>query len=104
MSKPLNLRHVADHVRAWYTSRAVPDRAYGTYQFVLDGPANFYASCDVAIIRWIIGERLENELSVEQRRQWADVINGFQSPVDGHYGPEMNDHIANSNGRATKAL
>ncbi|MAS34401.1 MAG: hypothetical protein CL610_10365 [Anaerolineaceae bacterium] len=101
---PINLHDAAVRVRRWCDAVAVPDQPYGTYRFRMDDPANFYASCDVAIMRWMTGENLRETLSATQRQQWVAVINSYQQPHDGHYGPEMNHHIAHANGTASKAL
>lgn len=100
---PIDLHTVADRVRRWCNSVAVSDAPYGTYRFTQNGEPSFYASADIAMLRWMIGEDLK-ALDDEKRTQWADVINSYQSPVDGHYGPEMNHHVMHANGTAVKSL
>jgi hypothetical protein len=104
MSQKIDLNTIADRVRTWYETMAVPDAPYGTYKFSTNREANFYASGDIAIIRWIIGEDLQSILTADQRAEWAGVINDHQSEIDGHYGPEMNHHVLHANGTATNAL
>jgi hypothetical protein len=101
---PIQLASVAQKIRGWCEERAARDAPYGTYHFSASHEPNFYASADIAIIRWITGEDLKTELTPDQRQQWADAINSHQNPVDGRYGPEMGHHIFHANGTATNAL
>ncbi|MAS34402.1 MAG: hypothetical protein CL610_10370 [Anaerolineaceae bacterium] len=104
MSEKIDLNQTAERIARWCEDRRVPDAPYGTYKFTAHDDPNFYASADIAIIRWIIGEDLKTALTPTQRAEWAGVINSYQNPIDGRFGPEMGHHVLHANGSATNAL
>ena len=98
----IDLDRFRDKIVAWYTALAVPGAPHGTYRFGPGLDPGFYASADMAILRWVIGEDLR-AIPNDARSEWCSVINGHQHP-GGWYGPEMNHHILHANGTATNAL
>jgi len=80
----LDLALIRKQVRGYVDSLQVPDRLYGCYRDKKEATASLYATCDVAIIRTVMGEDLRTSLTEKQRREWIDHINSFASS-DGTY-------------------
>jgi len=59
---------------------------YGSYRGGTGMRPSLYASCDVAIMRTIMGENLMVTLSDLQRQQWIDFINSFAINRGSNYG------------------
>jgi hypothetical protein len=90
---------------------ALQDRAsrYGAYRAGPRSRCDLYASCDVAMLRTIVGEDLARTLSERQRREWCDHINSFvrhdfDGPADGSYGDTMGHPALHANGMVIGAL
>ncbi|PCJ56553.1 MAG: hypothetical protein COA79_18515 [Planctomycetota bacterium] len=60
------------------------DKPYGQYNLSLNQSPDFYATCDAAIIRTIMGEDLKRSLAEEERQEWIEYINSY-SNKDGIY-------------------
>ena len=103
-SFPIDLDAVAADIRVWCRSLEVPGAPVGTYRFEANGEPTLYASAEMAMIRWIIGDDLA-AMPDEERSQWADVINSRQDPSDGHYESDMGGHsVIYTNGAVINAL
>ena len=104
ISFPIDLDSIAEDIRLWCGSLEVPGAPVGTYRFEASGEPTLYASAEMAMIRWIIGDDFV-AMSDEERTQWADVINARQDPSDGHYESDMGGHsIIYTNGAVINAL
>ncbi|MEQ6122415.1 hypothetical protein [Reichenbachiella sp. MALMAid0571] len=82
---------------------------YGSYRSGLGKRPDLYSSCDVAIMRTIMGEDLMITLTHEQRKQWIDHINSFANhfhgkPTDGSYGDIFGHSVHHANGMVIGAL
>ncbi len=62
------------------------DGPYGSYRGGAGKRTSLYSSCDVAIMRTIMGEDLMLTLSDAQRQQWIDFINSFAINRGANYG------------------
>jgi hypothetical protein len=78
-----------------------PGTPYGVYRPAPSQAPSLYASCDAALVRYILGDL---DLSPLQRRQWIDHINGFQDPKTGKYPAERFLHLFGRTVRALNAL
>jgi hypothetical protein len=89
----INMLKVSGKPAGWYYDSPVSNKE-----------PSLYASCDVAIIRTVMGEDLQKTLSPEQRQEWIDHINSFAYP-DGTYGPGRKFHSSHhANGMVIGAL
>jgi len=81
-----DLDELSADLREWYEALDT-EQWPGAYRWrATDERAQLYSSADVAWIRWIIGDL--DELSAEERRDWAAYIQSFQNPEDGSYPPQ----------------
>ena len=105
-SDTVNLALIRKQVMAYIEMLKVPGKPTGWYY---DSPGgdkkpSLYASCDVAIIRTVMGENLLKTLTPEERQAWIDHINSFAHP-DGTYGPGRKLHSSHhANGMVIGAL
>jgi hypothetical protein len=103
---PVSLAEIRRQALAYVDTLQAPGKPAGHY---LDSPASksapsLYASCDVAILRTVMGEDLQKSLTADQRREWINHINSFARP-DGTYGPARKNHSAqHANGMVVGAL
>ena len=88
VAQTIQLVEVRCEALAYLETRRIPDQSLGQYDENPTGAGkpSFYASCDVAILRTVMGEDLQQTLTPEKRKAWIDHINSFASP-DGTYGP-----------------
>lgn len=82
---------------------------YGSYRQGTGKRPDLYSSCDVAIMRAIMGEDLKVILSDQQNQEWIDHINSFANsfhgqPTDGSYGDTYGHSIYHTNGMVIGAL
>ncbi|HPO12032.1 MAG TPA: hypothetical protein PLI09_01200 [Candidatus Hydrogenedentes bacterium] len=80
----MDLSEVRREVMAYITVLQVPGKPYGCYRLKPSGEAELYATCDVAILRTVMGESLKQTLSDQQRQEWIAHINSF-AQEDGEY-------------------
>ena len=80
----INLSDLRNEIANHITSLQVAGKPYGCYRLKKGGEAELYATCDVAIMRTIMGEDLTKSLTQDQRREWIDYINSF-AQEDGVY-------------------
>ena len=85
------------------------DGQYGAYRSGMGRRPDLYSSVDVALMRTIMGEELQQTLSVQQRQQWCDHINSFvvyyfHRPIDGSYDDRMGHSTFHANGQVIGAL
>ncbi len=79
-------------------------KPYGKYAAGFDKSVDLYASCDVAIARHIMGEKLLDSLSLRERIDWIRYINSFQHQADGSYRERFNHSKLHANGMVIGAL
>ena len=98
----MDLSAVRSDVMAYLATLLEPGKPYGCYRLKPSGDAEIYATCDVAILRTIMGEDLKQSLTAQQREEWIGHINSF-AQEDGVYmgGRHSKQH---RNGMATGAL
>jgi hypothetical protein len=85
------------------------DGRCGAYRMAPRARCDLYASCDVAIMRTIMGEDLSQSLAAAQRAEWCDHINSFGrhhfgERGDGSYGDTMGHSTLHANGMVIGAL
>lgn len=98
----MDLACVRSDVMAYINTLQMPGKPYGCYRLKPSGAAELYATCDVAILRTIMGEDLKQSLTAQQREEWISYINTF-AQKDGVYlgGRHTKQH---RNGMVTGAL
>lgn len=102
----VDLALIREQALAYINTLKVPGKPTGWY---CDSPVSnkepsLYASCDVAIMRTVMGENLQKTLTPEERQAWIDHINSFAHP-DGTYGPGREFHSSHhANGMVIGAL
>jgi hypothetical protein len=85
------------------------DGRCGAYRMALRSRCDLYSSCDIAILRTIIGEDLAVALSDIERAEWCDHINSFirhdfERPAAGGYCDTMGHSQLHANGMVIGAL
>jgi len=100
----VDLAMIRKEVRAYVDSLQVPDKPYGCYRDKQDKVPSLYATCDVAIIRTIMGEDLRTTLTDKQRREWIDHINSFASQDGTYRGGRRQHSLEHANGMVVGAL
>lgn len=85
------------------------DGSCGAYRMAPGARCDLYSSCDVAILRTIMGEDLMTTLSATQRAEWCAHLNSFARhdfglPCDGSYGDTMGHSSLHANGMVIGAL
>jgi hypothetical protein len=81
----------------------------GAYRMAPRARCDLYSSCDVAILRTITGEDLENTPGTGEREEWRGHINSFakhdfERPADGGYCDTMGHSQLHANGMVIGAL
>lgn len=105
MEKSFSLAAVRGDVLEYCERLRDPDGPCGAYRKDRVSRCDLYSSCDVAILRAIMGEDLIATLSAGQRGEWCGHINGFASPVDGSYRDDALRHSSlHANGMVIGAL
>lgn len=77
---------------------------YGCYRMGRGRRPDLYASCDVALIRAIMGEDFRETLTQQQRKEWIDHINSYQVRSDGRYEDTLGHSSLHANGMVIGAL
>jgi hypothetical protein len=98
----LDLSEVRKDIMAYIQTLHVDGQPYGCYSLKAGGKPDFYATCDVALMRTIMAEDLIKSLSPKQRTEWIDQINSFARP-DGVYQSGRHSRL-HRNGMAIGAL
>jgi hypothetical protein len=75
-----------------------PGTPYGVYRTAVNREPDLYATCNAAMIRYIVNDL---ELEEKQRKEWVDYINSYQAPETGKYPSERFLHLF---GTAIRAL
>lgn len=88
---------------AYVATLQVPGKGMGAYRTPWSPEPLLYASCDVAIMRTILGEDLRASLATDQRREWISHINSF-SQADGNYRRYTHHSFEHANGMVIGAL
>ncbi len=88
---------------AYSQALSLPAHGYGAYRSPQTAEPNMYASCDVAIMRTVMGEDLHSILAPEQREQWINHINSYAGP-DGTYQRYTHHSLEHANGMVIGAL
>jgi hypothetical protein len=109
LSTPLRLDLVQADVMGYCEAVRDKQGPYGCYRGGAGARPDLYASCDVAEMRAIMGEGLNNSLSDPQRRQWIHHINSFvdrrpDRPADGGYFDTHGHSTLHANGMVLSAL
>lgn len=77
---------------------------YGCYRRGVGQRPGLYASCDVALIRTVMGEDLQKTLTDRQRREWINHINSYQLRSTGEYCDTLGHSTLHANGMVIGAL
>ncbi len=100
---PVNLAEVRDKVLDYMERMHDTEGPYGSYRQGLNRRTGLYASCDVAIMRTIMGEDLTKSLSEKERTEWINHINSYQQP-NGLYTDTLRHAKHHANGMVISAL
>ncbi len=101
--RPVRLKQVRVLVYGYTQELRVPDGPFGAYREPGGKGPSLYASCDVAIMRTIMGEDLKESLTEAERRAWIDHINSF-AREDGTYARYRGHSHEHANGMVIGAL
>lgn len=85
------------------------DGPYGCYRIGPHKRVDLYSSCDIALMRAIMGEDLRATVSPGRRQEWIDHINSFASnsfgkATDGSYFDTNGHSVFHANGMVIGAL
>jgi hypothetical protein len=80
----MDLSKIRKEAMIYIETLQVAGKPYGCYQLKPKGEADLYATCDIAILRTVMGEELKTTLKDQQRREWIEYINSF-AQEDGTY-------------------
>ncbi len=99
----ISLDEVREDVLAYCEKLRDKGGPYGAYRRHAGQRTDLYASCDVAIMRTIMGEDFKESLTDNQRNEWIAFINSYQ-----HRGGSYDDTFGHSelhaNGMVISAL
>ncbi|HVU25690.1 MAG TPA: hypothetical protein VHE13_16285 [Opitutus sp.] len=107
--RPFALARVRADVLEYCERLRDRDGRCGAYRMAPRARCDLYASCDVAIMRTIMGEDLRTTVAVADRMEWSDHINSFArhdfgTAGDGSYGDTMGHSPLHANGMVIGAL
>lgn len=102
--KALQLSRVRHEAREYIDSLQMPGKPCGWYRDHRSKEPLLYPSCDVAILRAIMGEDLQQTLTADERRQWIDHVNSFAQPDGTYSGRRENQSVEHANGMVIGAL
>ncbi len=80
---------------AYVESLHCSDVPYGHYRLRPNGEVELYATCDVAILRTVMGEDLKESITDSQRREWINHINSFAQENGVYRGGRHSDEHRN---------
>ncbi len=98
-----DLSRIRSEALAYAGTYQVPGEGAGAYRTPWSQEPSLYASCDVAIMRAIMGEDLRTALTPDQRREWIDHINSF-AMSDGNYQRYTHHSFEHANGMVIGTL
>ncbi|MCF7838876.1 MAG: hypothetical protein K9N49_09635 [Candidatus Marinimicrobia bacterium] len=98
-----DLSRIRFEALAYVETFQLPSKGVGAYRMPQNPEASMYASCDVAIMRTIMGEDLSQTLTADQRREWIAHINAFSTP-DGNYQRFTHHSFEHANGMVIGTL
>jgi hypothetical protein len=98
-----DLSRIRSEASAYAETLRVPSGAAGIYRTPQSPEADMYASCDMAIMRTIMGEDLRTTLTADQRNDWIAHVNSFALP-DGNYQRYTHLSFEHANGMVIGAL
>jgi len=100
----LDLNEVRQEIVAYFETLLDKEGRYGSYRKRPGKRPDLYSSCDVAIMRFIMGEDLKESLTETQRKEWIAHINSF-ALRDGTYTDLLPGHSKlHANGTVIGAL
>ena len=102
--RQLNLNEVRKSVGAQLNNILDKKGPYGSYRMGIKQRPDLYSACDVAQIRTIWGEDLQQTLSEAQRSEWVSHINSFADRSDGSYFDRFGLSKLHANGMTIGAL
>jgi hypothetical protein len=100
---PFDLSAVRREALAYAEALRDPGAPAGAYRHPGEKSPSLYASCDVAILRTVMGEDLRKTLDPDRRREWIDHINSF-AQADGTYSRFRHHSPEHANGMVVGAL
>ena len=98
-----DLSRIRFEALAYAETFQVPGKGVGAYRTPRSQEPALYASCDVAIMRTIMGEDLRARLTTDQRNEWIAHINAF-ALADGNYQRYTHHSFEHANGMVIGAL
>lgn len=98
-----DLSRIRTATLAYVETLQVPGGGLGAYGTPWSLAPSLYPSCDVAIMRTILGEELCRTLTPEQRGAWIAHINSF-AQADGNYPRYTHHSFEHANGMVIGAL
>lgn len=109
LARAFDLGLVRADLQAYAEGLRDRDGPCGAYRMRRGARCDLYASCDIAILRTIVGEDLGATLPAEARAAWCGHINSFaaydfERPGDGSYGDTMGHSALHANGMVIGAL
>lgn len=101
----VDLNRVREHLLQYSERLLDRDGPYGCYRTPNGGKPDLYATCDIALMRAIMGEDL-TALPKDKREQWIAYINSFinQTAKDGRYTDTYGHSALHANGMVISAL
>ena len=103
-SHTLDLPDVRQEILAHCDTLLDEGKPYGCYRPGGGKPPDLYSSCDIAILRTIMGEDLTASLSHTHRTEWIAHINSFAEETDGSYSNRSGHSALHANGMVVGAL
>jgi hypothetical protein len=100
----LDLREVQNIVGEHLDEILDKEGPYGSYRSGIRQRPDLYSACDVAQIRTIWGEDLQQTLTTAQRTEWIYHINSFADRSDGSYFDRYGHSKLHANGMSIGAL
>jgi hypothetical protein len=100
----LDLNEVRVIVTAHLDKTLDKEGPYGSYRKGIKQRPDLYSACDVAQIRTIWGEDLQQTLTKDKREEWIGHINSFADNSDGSYFDRYGHSKLHANGMTIGAL
>lgn len=102
----VNLSEVREQVMAFCGRLQDREGPYGCYRRAIGQRPDLYSTCDIAIMRHVMGEDLTGTVSAADRAAWADHINSFVARYrpDGRYSDTFGHSPLHANGMVVGAL
>ena len=102
----LDLKIIRKDIENYCEGLRLKELPYGSYLNFKNSRCDLYSSADVAIMRKIMGEDLEKNLTLSQRNEWIGHINSFvdEYKKDGSYTDTHGHSPLHANGMVIGAL